>query len=119
MVINLKDYNNLEQRATKSNQQLLEFMNEDSAYTTTDLQKFLSIQHPATLQRLKRLTRLGYLELKVIGTTNYWHKLKEWPPENSDIIIDDVLSTDSRIRKSQDKEREENKKWRRQQKKNN
>jgi len=122
MVIGLKDYHSLEERPTKSNKQLLDFMDVNSAYTTTDLQKFLSIQHPATLQRLKRLTRLGYLEIKVIGNTNYWHKLQDWPDEESDVIMADVLSTDRRIHKSQEKERERNKLWRKQelqQKKNN
>jgi predicted HTH transcriptional regulator len=76
-----KEYNALPEKALKTNKELLEHMQDDLAYTTTDLQKFLNIQHPAALSKLKKLKQLGYLELKVSGKSHYWKKIKDWPED--------------------------------------
>jgi len=57
-----------------SNKELLEQMEDDVGYSTTQIQTILNIQHPAALQRLKKLKCLGYVEKK--GTE--WFKLKKW-----------------------------------------
>ena len=74
-----KEYNELPEKALKTNAELLEFMDNHTAYTTTDLQKYLNIQHPAALSKLKKLKLGGYLELKISGKSHYWKKLKDWP----------------------------------------
>lgn len=80
--ISIKDYNDLPAKVLKSNKELLDYMEKDKAYTTTDLQKFLNIQHPAALSKLKKLKQKGYLELKISGKSHYWRKIQEWPEED-------------------------------------
>lgn len=82
MPIPIKEYNELPEKALKSNKELLDHMSKTEAYTTTDLQNFLKIQHPAALSKLKKLKVNGYLELKVSGKCHYWAKIKEWPEED-------------------------------------
>ncbi len=82
MPITEKEYNALPAKALKTNKELLEFMDPTMAYTTTDLQKFLNIQHPAALSKLKKLKANGYLELKINGKNHFWKKLKDWPEED-------------------------------------
>ncbi len=79
MPITLREYEDLQEKTLKSNRELLEYMGDSKAWTTTELQKFLGIQHPAALQRLKKLRQSGYLKLKIDGKTHYWHKEKDWP----------------------------------------
>ncbi len=81
MPIPIKDYENLKSKRLKSNTELLLFMDKTQAYTTTDIEKFLGIRHPATLQRLKRLKEKGYIEVKTQGKAYYWIKIKDWEPE--------------------------------------
>jgi predicted HTH transcriptional regulator len=82
MPIDLKDYLALPEKTLKSNRELLDFMDSEKAYTTTDLQNFLKIQHPAALSKLKKLKANGYLELKISGKSHYWRKIKEWPEDD-------------------------------------
>ena len=79
MPIDLDDWNNIEERELKSNEELLTWMHPDQAYTTTEVQTFLKIHHPAALQRLKRLEQLSFVEFKTLGKTKYWRKIKNWP----------------------------------------
>ena len=85
MPIDLKEYEALKEKKLKSNKELLQFMSQSQAYTTTELQIFLGIQHPAALQRLKKLKRDEFIELKVSGKTHYWKKIKEWPEADNGI----------------------------------
>lgn len=82
MPITEKEYNELPEKSLKTNKELLDFMDNHTAYTTTDLQKFLNIQHPAALSKLKKLKKLEYLELKISGKSHYWKKIKEWPEDD-------------------------------------
>lgn len=78
MPITVKEFNNIKERKIKSDSDLLGFMDLDEHYTTNDIQKFLEINHTATLQRLKKLNRQGYLELVVTPKRNYhWKKIKD------------------------------------------
>ena len=81
MPIDLKEYRDIQEKELKSNKALLEWMDPKEAYTTTEVQEFLGIHHPAALQRLKRLQQIGYVEYKIIGKAKYWRKLKEWTEE--------------------------------------
>ena len=78
MPINLGEYQNIKEKELKSNKTLLDWMKPQEAYTTTEVQVFLGIHHPAALQRLKRLQQIGYVEYKIIGKAKYWRKIKEW-----------------------------------------
>jgi len=76
--ITVKEFNNIKERKIKSDSNLLGFMDFEENYTTNDIQKFLEINHTATLQRLKKLNRQGYLELVVTPKRNYrWKKIKD------------------------------------------
>lgn len=78
MPITVKEFNNIKERKIKSDSNLLGFMDFDENYTTNDIQKFLNINHTATLQRLKKLNRQGYLKLVVTPKRNYrWKKIKD------------------------------------------
>ncbi len=92
MPIDIKDYQLLQGKELKSNEELLTFMNKDKAYSTTDIEVFLGIQHPAALQRLKRLARDEFIELKKDGKKHWWHKVKEWPIVEEEIISDTLDS---------------------------
>ena len=85
MPIDLKEYQAIEEKQLKSNKTLLDWMKPEEAYTTTEVQEFLGIHHPAALQRLKRLQQIGYVEYKIIGKAKYWRKLKEWQEEVEEI----------------------------------
>lgn len=99
MPIDLIDYNSLEGKELKSNKELLDFMHNEKAYSTTDIEKFLGIQHPAALQRLKRLARDEFIELKKDGKKHWWHKVKEWPEIEDPIISDTLDSRYYKVRK--------------------
>ena len=76
MTKSLKEFSNIKERNTRNDTQLLEYMRTDVIYTTSDIQKFLEINHTATLQRLKKLSKLGYI--KLINERIYkWVKLKD------------------------------------------
>jgi len=76
--ITVKEFNNIKERKIKSDSDLLGFMDFEESYITNDIQKFLEINHTATLQRLKKLNRQGYLELVVTPKRNYrWKKIKD------------------------------------------
>lgn len=76
MTKSLREFSNIKERRTKNDKQLLGFMKPDTIYTTSNIQKFLEINHTATLQRLKKLSRLGYIRL--INERIYkWIKLKD------------------------------------------
>ena len=78
MPITVKEFNNIKERKIKSDSNLLGFMDFEENYNTNDIQKFLEINHTATLQRLKKLNRQGYLELVVTPKRNYrWKKIKD------------------------------------------
>jgi len=82
MPISLREYHHLPEKNLKSNRDLLNFMKFNTPYTTTDLQKFLEIQHPAALQRLKKLKKSGYLKLEITKKEHKWFKEKDWPEED-------------------------------------
>lgn len=86
MPIDLKEYQAIQEKELKSNKILLDWMKPEQAYTTTEVQIFLGIHHPAALQRLKRLQQIGYVEYKIIGKAKYWRKLKEWEEEVETIV---------------------------------
>lgn len=88
MPIDLKQYYKLPEQASKSDKQLLDFLDPNLAYTTTEVQGFLKIEHPATLSRLKKLEELGYVEKRWEKRKHIWHKIKEWPEEEDEIEID-------------------------------
>jgi len=98
MPIDLREYEQLKEKKLKSNKELLGFMTEIEAYTTTELQRFLGIQHPAALQRLKKLKRDGFIELKISGKTHYWKKAKDWPEADDGIPDGPELFNMDRVR---------------------
>lgn len=71
MPIDIKEYKKIKERKVKDDSVLLDFMEMEKWYTTNDIQKFLNINHTATLQRLKKLSKRGYIELGV-------HKIYRW-----------------------------------------
>lgn len=76
MTKDLREYSQIKERKIKTDKQLLGFMKVNIIYTTNDVQQFLKINHTATLQRLKKLSRLGYVEL--INERVYkWRKLSD------------------------------------------
>lgn len=87
MAIDLKKFYELPEEPVKNDKQLLEYMDPDKAYTTTDLQHFLKIKHPATLQRLKKLQIKGFVERRMDNNKHYWRKIKEWPEEEEEMAI--------------------------------
>ena len=88
MPIDLDKYYKLPEQAFKSDKQLLDYMAKDLAYTTTELQGFLKIEHPATLQRLKKLEAKGFVDRREEKRKHLWHKIKEWPEEEDEIQLD-------------------------------
>tara|TARA_Y100001938_G_scaffold128710_1_gene182805 strand:- start:42951 stop:43319 length:369 start_codon:yes stop_codon:yes gene_type:complete len=103
MPIDLDDWMNIEERELKSNSMLLDWMRSDQAYTTTEVQTFLKIHHPAALQRLKRLEQLGFVEFKTLGKTKYWRKIKDWPRDET-VELDYSNPLDSEVQKEYAKE---------------
>ena len=82
MTKSLKEFSEIQERKIKSDDELLGFMKPDVIYTTNDIQKYLDINHTATLGRLKKLSRLGYVQL--INERIYrWKKLKDMEIEES------------------------------------
>ncbi len=87
MVINLEAWYKLPKDPIKNDKQLLDYMEYDKAYTTTDIQKYLKIEHPATLQRLKKLEKKGFVEKRWDKRRHLWRKLKDWPEEEPEMKI--------------------------------
>jgi len=83
MPIDIKQFNEIKERQVKDDRDLLDFMKKDEWYTTNDVQKFLKINHTATLQRLKKLNERSYIELK-IDKIYKWLKVKDM--EEKEII---------------------------------
>ena len=76
MTKTLKEYSEIKEKKTKSDIELLRFMQFEKRYTTSNVQEFLKINHTATLQRLKKLTKQGYVRL--ISERIYkWEKIKD------------------------------------------
>jgi len=75
MPIGIKEYKKIKEREVKDDSVLLDFMEMKTWYTTNDIQKFLNINHTATLQRLKKLSKRGYIELGVYKIYR-WKKIK-------------------------------------------
>jgi DNA-binding Lrp family transcriptional regulator len=81
MPIDLEDYLRIEEKKEKTDRELLSFFKPDKMYTTNDVQKFLNVNNAATLGRLKKLKRDGYLELKIIKRIYNWYKVKNMAEE--------------------------------------
>ena len=77
MTKSLKEFSEIQERKIKTDKELLSFMKPKAIYTTNDIQKYLDINHTATLGRLKKLNKQGYVEL--INERIYkWKKLKDF-----------------------------------------
>lgn len=81
MPIDIKKFSNIKEKITKSDRELLRFLKEGQTYTTNDVQKYLDINHTATLGRLKRLKKDGYLEVSMNRRVYYWKKIGDMPEE--------------------------------------
>lgn len=82
MTKTLKEFLDIQERKIKTDKELLSFMDQDTIYTTNDIQKYLDINHTATLGRLKKLNKQGYV--KLINERIYkWKKLKDFEEEES------------------------------------
>ena len=81
MPITIKQFHLIKERKVREDRDLLGFMEMNQVYTTNDIQKFLLINHTATLQRLKKLKKLGYLKLEN-RKIYYWIKIKDMEIEN-------------------------------------
>jgi DNA-binding Lrp family transcriptional regulator len=77
MPIDLNEYFNIKEKKEKSDRELLKFFKPDTMYTTNQIQEFLGVNNAATLGRLKKLKRGGFLELKIIKRIYHWYKVKE------------------------------------------
>lgn len=76
MTKNLKEYSQIKEKKTKTDEQLLKFMEYNRTYTTSNVQEYLKINHTATLQRLKKLAKQGYLRL-IEDRIYRWEKIKD------------------------------------------
>lgn len=54
-------------------------MRQGESYTTGQVQKFLDINHTATLGRLKKLQKLQYVKLKMQKRIYHWEKIRDIP----------------------------------------
>ena len=81
MPIPIKQYDLIKERKIKSDRELLDFMEMDREYTTNDVQRFLEINHTATLQRLKKLRRLEFIKL-INKKIYFWSKIKDMPEKD-------------------------------------
>ena len=77
--IKLKKYSNIREKRSKNDQELLLFMRPGELYITNQIQKYLDINHTATLGRLKKLQRQGYIKLKMKRRIYHWEKIKDIP----------------------------------------
>jgi hypothetical protein len=75
--IELKDYLNIKEKQEKTDRELLRYFKMDQTYTTNDIQKFLCVNNAATLGRLKKLKRGGFVGLKVVKRIYHWYKIKD------------------------------------------
>jgi len=82
MPIELNKFYKIKQRKIRKDKDLLGFMNTTQQYTTNDIQKFLEINHTATLQRLKKLEKLGFLTLHINRRVYNWEKIKDMADED-------------------------------------
>ena len=77
MPIELNKFFKIKENKIKKDKDMLKFMHIGKRYTTNDIQKFLEINHTATLQRLKKLVRQGFLKLHVHRRIYNWEKIKD------------------------------------------
>lgn len=77
MPIELNKFYKIKETKIKKDKDMLKFMHTGKRYTTNDIQKFLEINHTATLQRLKKLVRQGFLKLHVHRRIYNWEKIKD------------------------------------------
>jgi len=82
MPIELNKFYKIKERKIRKDRDLLRFMNTTQQYTTNDIQKFLEINHTATLQRLKKLEKLGFLVLHINRRIYNWEKIKDIQDED-------------------------------------
>jgi DNA-binding Lrp family transcriptional regulator len=75
--IELEKYYSIKERKEKSDRELLKFFKKDNRYSTTDVQEFLGVNNAATLGRLKKLKKAGYLGLKIERRVYNWFKIKD------------------------------------------
>jgi len=54
-------------------------MKKEELYTTNQIQKFLDINHTATLGRLKKLKRDKFIKLTMRKRIYQWEKIKDIP----------------------------------------
>ena len=76
MPIDIRGYRSIKEKVVRSDNDLLRFMHPMILYTTNDIQKFLEINHTATLQRLKKLSKAGYITLYNNNRIYQWEKVK-------------------------------------------
>ncbi len=77
--IKLRKYSTIREKRSKNDQELLLFMRPEELYITNQIQKYLDINHTATLGRLKKLQRQGYIKLKMKRRIYHWEKIKDIP----------------------------------------
>ena len=73
--IKLKKYSTIKEKKSKSDRELLLFMKEGELYITSKIQKFLDINHTATLGRLKKLQKLKYIKRRMRKRIYHWEKI--------------------------------------------
>jgi predicted ArsR family transcriptional regulator len=81
--INIKDYYSIKERDIKTNKALLDNLEFNKEYSSTDIKEFLKINKNAVLHRLKQLESMGYLESRMDGRLYVWKKIKDMENENS------------------------------------
>jgi len=81
MPIELSKFFKIKECKIKKDKDMLRFMHEGQSYTTNEMQKFLEINHTATLQRLKKLANQGFLKLHINKRIYNWEKIKDMKEE--------------------------------------
>jgi len=77
--IKFEKYSKIKEKKSKNDQELLLFMKREELYTTNQIQKFLDINHTATLGRLKKLKRDKFIKLTMKKRIYRWEKIKDIP----------------------------------------
>ena len=75
MPIDKEEFEKLPSKRRILNDELLDMMADDKAYSTNEIQEMLQISHSAVVLRLKRLMSKGFLRRKLIGKQYYWIKI--------------------------------------------
>ena len=73
--ISRDEFEKLPESGAHSSGELLDWMVDTSAYSTTEIEQYLKISHAATLSRLSNLMKQGLIKRRVLNHSHYWAKM--------------------------------------------